>query len=175
MPAPLLTICKAYFIDSRNICNSSSEIQLYELVETRLLAVPQPERIADCRALQTVECLRQLFGWVGPALLQPPLHQRDLRPCQIVRQHIERDGAASFGKGGAQTGFELLGASGADSAQEQRAFLALKYGVQHRPRLRKMPVGQYHPGRRFRRQQFVGGKGMEGMEPADNGFVAAHE
>lgn len=41
-------------------------------------------------------------------LLQPPLHQRDLRPREIVRQHVEWNSAAAFGKGSAQARFDLL-------------------------------------------------------------------
>jgi hypothetical protein len=45
---------------------------------------------------------------MGVALCQPPLQQRNLRSGQIVRQHIEWDGAVSFGEGGTQARFDFL-------------------------------------------------------------------
>jgi len=52
----------------------------------RLLSILEPEGIADGRPLQAVEGLRKAFGWIGLALLQPPLHQCNPRSRQIVRQ-----------------------------------------------------------------------------------------
>ena len=56
----------------------------------------------DGRALQAVKRLRQVIGRVRTALLQPPLHERDLRSRQIVCQHAKRDSALGFGKDGTQ-------------------------------------------------------------------------
>ena len=55
-----------------------------------------------------MERLRQGFGGVRSVLLQPPVHQRDLRPRQIVRQHIEPNSGVGFGRGEKQASFDFL-------------------------------------------------------------------
>ena len=58
----------------------------------------RPERIADRRALQAVKGLRDHFGGVRPAFLQPPMHQPEPRSCHMIRQHIEWDALSASTK-----------------------------------------------------------------------------
>lgn len=87
-----------------------------------------------------MEPLRHVFERVGSALLQPPLHQRNLCPRQIVRQHVERDATVGFSKGRTQASFNFQRVLVADSPQNQQAILALKNLIQQCPGVFKMPV-----------------------------------
>ena len=87
------------------------------------------KRIPDSGPLQAMKCLCQAFWGMGSMLLQPPLHKRDLRTRQIVCQHIKRDDAVGFDKGGAQIGFNFLRALVTHSSQDQRTILALEDGI----------------------------------------------
>jgi len=71
-------------------------------------------------------CERQYLWLDRTALLQPPLHRRDLRSGQMISEQIERDCAVGFGKDSAQICFDLPHASVTDLPSDQRPIFAVE-------------------------------------------------